>query len=406
MRIGALGLVERVGDAGVGEREQQVVLDVLLEQHPHEAEDQQREDEQEHEQLVDRGLEAAGREQRHQQRDEEDAPEVDEQHARACRRTGSRARRAASGGRTRSRSRSSARRCGCRAAGARRRGRRPRTSRRRTRTRPRAPGPARRGRAAPGAATSSSATRAAIHSAAQKATCRSRALKRRSSVTSSATVSHGARISTRCRPYPGPQCCASPRRTPSASSTAPTVPLTSARVAAPPQRAAEPRGEVRVAGQPGEHERGHRRHHRHREQRAALGREELRDERGPEQPGLDVEEVAEQAAAERDGAGERVLLGAAGRQRVAARGREQRLHAEHREVRRARELERRERGGRGGEQRGDAERGGRAPHEVAGGRARRRPRSRRAGRRRATCAGRRRCRAPGRPSRRRPRRGS
>ena len=46
-----------------------------------------------------------------------------------------------------------------------------------------------------GRSASNSATTAAVHSAAQKAIRRSRALKRRSSVTSPATVSHGARIS-------------------------------------------------------------------------------------------------------------------------------------------------------------------------------------------------------------------
>jgi hypothetical protein len=61
---------------------------------------------------------------------------------------------------------------------------------------------------------------------------------------------------------------------------------------------------VRVRGQPPEYERAHRHDHRRREQRAAAIADELRHERSPEQPDLDVEQVAGQAAAQGGGARE------------------------------------------------------------------------------------------------------
>ena len=136
-----------------------------------------------------------------------------------------------------------------------------------------------------------------------------------------------------------------------------------ARGARPRERAGEPGAQQRVAGQPREDQHGHRRHHRRRKHRTGAGRHELREQRRPEQPDLDVREVAREPAPPAGAAGP------AGRrhERIAADGRAQRLRAQAGEIDRAAELERRVRGFRGGQRGREAEHRRDSPADVAGG---------------------------------------
>jgi len=122
--------------------------------------------------------------------------------------------------------------------------------------------------------------------------------------------------------------------------------------------------------------------HRNWKQRAAVRADELRNQRGPEEPHLHVQQVARQSGPEHapPGAGRcgRAML--AGKQ-VAAPSRQECAHAQQRQVCRASELQRRKRSRRGGEEPGYTRDRRAAPDEVArGGSSRRAPTRLRTGR--------------------------